>query len=32
MLTGNSDMHHIGIHDLCTTSTEVARYIEIEHV
>jgi glutamate synthase domain-containing protein 2 len=31
-LTGNSDVHHLGIHDLCTVNTEISGHTNIEHV
>jgi len=31
-LTGKSDVHSLSIQDLCTTSSEISNYTEIEHV
>lgn len=31
-LTGNKDVHNLGMLDLCTTSTEISDYTEIQHV
>jgi len=31
-LTGNSSVHNLSIHDLCTTSSEIADYTRIRHV
>jgi glutamate synthase domain-containing protein 2/rubredoxin len=31
-LTGNRDIHDLGIEDLCTPNSEISNYTEIEHV
>jgi glutamate synthase domain-containing protein 2 len=31
-LTGNADVHHLTIHDLCTTNSEISNYTGIAHV
>jgi len=31
-LTGNSDVHRLSTHDLCTTNSEISNHTEIEHV
>ena len=31
-LTGNSDVHHLSIRDLCTTNSEISNFTDIEHV
>jgi methylamine---glutamate N-methyltransferase subunit C len=31
-LTGNDDVHKLGINDLCTTNSEISDHTEIEHV
>jgi len=31
-LTGNNDVHLLALHDLCTTSSEISQFTEIEHV
>ncbi len=31
-LTGNDDVHHLSIRDLCTTTSEISEHTEIEHV
>ncbi|MDD1706023.1 MAG: FMN-binding glutamate synthase family protein, partial [Methanoregulaceae archaeon] len=31
-LTGNTDVHHLDVFDLCTTNSEISNYTDIEHV
>jgi len=31
-LTGNNDVHHLSISDLCTTNTEISNHTSIDHV
>jgi glutamate synthase domain-containing protein 2 len=31
-MTGNDNVHSLSVHDLCTTSTDVAQYTDIPHV
>ena len=31
-LTGNNDVHHLGLSDVCTTNSEISNHTEIEHV
>ncbi len=31
-LTGNDDVHNLGISDLCTTNSEISGYTDIEHI
>jgi len=31
-LTGNNDVHHLSIRDLCTTNSEISSHTGIEHV
>ncbi|MBW1894435.1 MAG: alpha-hydroxy-acid oxidizing protein [Deltaproteobacteria bacterium] len=31
-LTGNNDVHHLSVSDLCTTNTEISNHTSIEHV
>jgi glutamate synthase domain-containing protein 2/rubredoxin len=31
-LTGNGDVHHLSIKDLCTTNSEISNHTKIEHV
>jgi glutamate synthase domain-containing protein 2 len=31
-LTGNNDVHHLSIRNLCTTSSEISNHTEIPHV
>jgi hypothetical protein len=31
-LTGNDDVHALGIRNLCTTNSEISGYTEIPHV
>lgn len=31
-LTGNNDVHKLGVQDLCTTNSEISNHTAIEHV
>ena len=31
-LTGNNNVHNIGVHDLCTTNSEISNHTSIKHV